>query len=106
MVFQEKRALQALQDPLDHRNLAHLDLQAPQDPKACSTLIYPFLNRTQANYWLCVVLGPVGYLGPPGKPGPDCKDPVPGSQGDTGSLGPDGEQGQNLNFRFKKPIYQ
>lgn len=46
----------------------------------------------------------MGYFGPPGKPGPDCEDPIPGSQGDPGSLGPDGEQGQISNFRLRPVI--
>lgn len=49
---------------------------------------------------LCVVVGPTGSFGPPGKPGTDCKAPVPGPKGDPGSPGPDGETGQT--FRFNK----
>lgn len=44
----------------------------------------------------------MGSFGPRGKPGPDCKDPNPGSQGDPGSPGPDGEKGPTLTFMFKK----
>lgn len=51
---------------------------------------------------LCVVVGPSGSFGPPGKPGPDCKGPIPGPQGDPGSPGPDGDPGQTLTFRLNK----
>lgn len=48
----------------------------------------------------CVLVGPPGSLGYPGKTGPDCKAPIPGPTGDPGSPGPDGETGQT--FRFNK----
>lgn len=47
-------------------------------------------------------VGPSGVPGFPGQPGPICKGPVLGSQGDPGCPGPDGEPGQTLVIRFNK----
>lgn len=103
-VFQEKRVLQVLQDLLDHLNLAHQDQKVLQELEVSSTSLYPLIHPririSVKNLSSCVVAGPRGSLGHPGKPGPDCKAPLPGSQGDPGILGPDGEQGQLLIFRF------
>lgn len=63
------------------------------------SIVISKLNYNLSYLYFCSP-GPQGCSGYPGEPGPDCQSPIPGSQGDPGPFGPDGDPGWASVFMF------